>query len=607
MLFELLENEVVRMKLILVAMMLAMCFLILNLWQKQVLQHGEFISSHEKQSLRRVRLPAARGKIYDRNGVCLAENRPNYSIAIYVEELRQTGGWEKTIEEVQRTILRLSRVIDLPPVVGYSDIKRHIIKRLPLPFIAWRDVDQRVIARWYEHATEFKGVDIYVEPVRTYPNGKLAAHILGYIGKADLSAKQEEENYHYYLPEVEGKDGIEKQFNKELAGEPGVMLIRVDVSGFKSSQIIGWEPKAGMDVILTIDSQVQKTAEQMLEGEKGAVVVIDVRNGDIIAMASSPSFDPNYFVGGGSDVIQKLIENEAHPLYNRAISGLYPPGSTFKPVVAMAAIDSGVASQSTSFECNGQFVLGNMKFACWRKRGHGSLDMAGALEQSCNVYFCNLGTICGPENIIKMARLFGFGKITGVDLPGEKEGLVPDKEWKRKVMKEGWRGGDTCNMSIGQGALLVTPLQMVLFTTAIATKGKVYVPRIVAEPDSDRKLLRQLSLSEKGWNVIREGMERVVNVTDGTGKRAALPGIKVAGKTGTAEYGPKDARRKYGWMIAYAPAGDPQYAAVVVIENAVSGGITAAPRMREIMARLFRKTVEIEIETTEEEIVEVDG
>jgi len=591
------DRELVRARVVLLVMIAALVFLAVFLWRVQVLNASEYRSSLERQSMRRVRLPGRRGVILDRNGVCMADNKPSYCIAIYVEELKQPGRWKNTVDEVERVTVDLAKILKLERRNTREDIRRHIRRRLPLPFLVWKNIDRGTLARWAESNVTFPGVDVYVEPIRTYPHGSLAAHLLGYVGR--LAPEQDlEKPYDFYIPEMEGKNGVEQTFNDVLAGLAGGRLIRVDASGFRhKDEKGGREPWSGDSIILAIDYRIQRIAEGLLAGEKGAVVVIDPRNGDVLAMASCPSFDPNSFSPGMSETeFDRLKADKGKPFFNRAISGCYPPGSTFKLMVAIAALENGRAKGNTVFNCPGYFQLGGTRFRCWRGSGHGRMGMRRALKQSCNAYFCQLGLKSGYQCIYHMADAVGFGRTTGIALEFESAGLLPDNAWKVRVHGDAWRSGDTCNLSIGQGALSVTAVQMAVFTAAIANEGYVYRPRIVLNRKDEAGRKEQVTKGEianrMGWSpetmrVVRGGMHDVIHADTGTGKRAKVPGVEMAGKTGTAEYGPRSERKKYAWMIVFAPFKDPRYAAVVVIEDALSAGVTAAPRIKHLMQGIF--------------------
>lgn len=592
-------SEQVRVRIALLAMIAAFLFLGVVLWRVQVIKTSEYRSSLDRQSMRRVRLPGVRGRIFDRNGICLADNKPSYCIAIYIEELRQPGKWENTVDEVEKVINRLSDVLGLEKQVTREEIAGHISRRLVLPFLAWHDINHVTLAKWAENNVEFQGVDIYVEPIRTYPLGSLAAHLLGYIGVAE--PKQDfDEPYHFYLPEMEGKQGIEAVMNEALAGIPGGRLLRVDALGFKHEKIEmgSRDPYPGRDITLAIDARIQHLAEQTMNGEKGAVVILDPRNGDVLAIVSSPSFDPNSFsprVSGAE--WKRLKSNRSKPLFNRAISGTYPPASVFKPLVAITALESGRVTEATSFNCPGYFELGGLRFSCWNTAGHGWLTMRKALEQSCNAFFCQLGLRCEYERIFHMAMAAGFGRKSGIDLKLESTGLLPSNTWKIRHCHDIWRGGDTCNVAIGQGALAVTPIQVAVFTAAIANGGYVYRPRLVlgsaergvsSSEFRSGELVNKLAWSEKTMSVVRGGMYDVIQAPNGTGKRARISQVEMGGKTGTAEYGPIGKQKEYAWMVAFAPFDEPRYAVAIVIEDAVSGGITAAPRVKDLMKGIFR-------------------
>jgi len=575
------EGELMRISLI--AVVMAAAFLVLGtaLWRVQVLSASEYRSNLDRQSMRRVRLPGMRGRVLDRNGNCLAENRPSYCVAIFIEELRQPGRWSKTIDKVESVIDELAAILGMEREVARDDIAKHVNRRLPLPFLAWRDIDQKALARWAESAVVCPGVDIYVEPIRVYPIAGLAPHLIGYVGRAD-PALDGDAPYHYYLPEMEGKDGIERVMDARLRGEAGGRLIRVDASGFKYEEKGERDPRGGEDVTIAIDIRIQEMAENALGEKSGAVVVLDPRNGDVLAMASSPGFDTEALKS--REEWQRILDDPHRPLINRAIAGEYPPGSTFKPLIAITGLQNRRITARTEFECPGYYQIGARKVKCWSRRGHGAIAVRKALEQSCNPFFCNVGGICDYDGIWHMADALGFGRRTGIELRGEKRGLLPDDEWKRRVWHDGWRGGDTCNVSIGQGFLVATPLQMAVFAATLANRGRVYRPRLVLDGSPAGELVNQMSWLDKDLRVVRGGMFDVVHAELGTGKRVRIPGVEMAAKTGTAQYG---RGKKHAWMILFAPFSSPRYVASMVVEDAVSGGITVAPRMRNLMENIL--------------------
>jgi penicillin-binding protein 2 len=593
-----------RLLLVWTAMLGLFGALVFRLWNLQVAQGMEYQRRLARQSLRSVRLPGIRGRVLDRNGERLAENRPSYGISLYLEELRRTGGVQRTVDNIMDMLYRIAETIDRPLEMQPQDVRLHLGRRTPLPLVAWRDLDETAMARFMERAFEFPGAALTVEPVRVYPHGGLACHMLGYVGRADIDKLSGEagdpERFHYYLPEYAGRSGVEKRLDGVLRANAGGKLeVQVDVAGFKFDEVSRREAGKGSDVVLAVDARIQRAAEAALEGEKGAVVVVDPRNGDVLALASAPGYDPNDFVPSIPAAIWNgLLQDERRPLYNRATGGEYAPGSTFKLVTLLAALHSGRIQADTRYSCPGFFDLGSARFRCWQHWGHGSTDAEASIRYSCNVYMYHSALASGPEAVQQMARDCGFGRRTEISLDFERAGLVPDHAWKRRARNDSWRDGDTCNLSIGQGALLVTPIQQAMYAAALANGGTLWQPRLVQRivradgtvqeiaparaPDGPRWEDRHVRLA-------REGMREAVNAPDGSGKRAALPQVTVAAKTGTAEYGPKGAGLKMTWMIAFAPFDEPRYALVVLVEDGVSGGTTAAPRVQRLLAQVFHE------------------
>jgi penicillin-binding protein 2 len=588
--------EIWRLRLLLLVMLTALGVLVYSLWVLQVKQGSRYRSDQQQQSVRRVRLPGTRGEIYDRNRRPMAANRPSFAIALYLEELRRPGKWEKTIARVESTIRELSRRLGLESTVTREDIRKHIQRSLPLPFLVWRDVSDPVLARWAEQASHLPGVDIYPEPVRVYPAGALAGHILGYVGRADLM-EDESNPFHYYLPEMAGRAGIERVYDEPLRGRAGGRIVRVDVSGYRHGDVGGRAPEAGSDLALTLDLRLQQLATNALADILGALVAIDPRNGEVLAMVSSPPIDSNDFVPiNRADRWNELTSDPRIPLLNRATAGAYPPGSTFKPVTAIASLIARPASARESHHCPGYFMLGRSRFGCWDIAGHGDLAMSGAIRHSCNVYFYHTALASGHEPVVSVAQALGLGRRTGIDLDSDSAGILPSDAWKRREKKEGWRDGDTCNLAIGQGFLTTSPLQMAVVTAAFANGGRRVKPHLlqaVRRPGAaEFEAVPVAAPVELGWpaaavKLVRDGMRDVVMAEDGTGRKARIPGVAISGKTGTAEFGSKGSGLKRGWMIAYAPSEDPRLAVAMVVEEAVSGGSTVAPRLQKFFAGAF--------------------
>ncbi len=609
-----------RLSLVLALMTGAFLFLAGALWRIQIRDAAAYQGDFNRQSARRVRLPARRGRILDRRGRRLADNRPSYGVAIYVEELRQPGRIERTVEHVSEVVDRLAEALGLERELSEQAVRDHVVRQRPLPLLAWRDLDEAALARFVESHVKFPGgkeripgLDVTVESVRVYPYGALAAHVLGYVGRADPERWRGESDadaesdatYDFYKPAVEGRSGMERAMDRTLQGEGGGYLLQVDALGFKHEELGRREPVAGRDLLLALDADIQAAAEQTLDGHIGAVVALDPRNGDVVALASTPAYDPNAFsVGMSHRDWARLNRDPGRPLVHRAIGGVYAPGSLFKLVVAIAALENPGIGPAQTYDCSGVFTVGNHPFRCWRRQGHGPLAMRKAIEQSCNVYFYELGIAIGHERIVRMADALGIGRRTGIELGGETRGLLPDAAWKRRVMNDAWRAGDTCNLSIGQGALGVTPLQMAVMTAAIANGGRVYRPRLVLSPrpdnprgqsaedlafSSDRVFMKGDLIADLGWapatlETVQGGMLDVVHAAAGTGSRAKLDGVRMAGKTGTAQYRRDGEDRRFAWMTGYAPFDQPRYVVVIVIEDAPGGGgLVAAPRLKHIM------------------------
>ena len=591
-------GDAIRVQVVRALMLLSFVLLLGAMWNTQVAHGQRYRDDLARQTVRRVKLPGVRGQIFDADGDCLADSRPSYNVAVFLEELRQPGRWSNTIGHVNRVLDELAEMVGRPREISHEDLLTHIRKRLPLPLLAWRDLDPAALARFVECTAGLPGVDVDVSPMRVYPYGQMACHVLGYVGRAEpFSPLEETEPYHFYLPEIVGRAGVEQAYDGLLRGEAGGRLLVVDVAGFRRTSLPSRSPRPGGDLKLTIRRQAQEAAEAALGSEIGAIVVLDPSNGDILAMASTPGFNPNLFQPAVSKAVwQALLADPEKPLFNRCLGGEFAPGSIFKPVVALAALENDRSTPQTTFSCPGSFQIGKARFRCWLPSGHGEQDLVQALQHSCNVYFYRLGLSCGHERIVAMARSLGMGQPTDIPLRGEASGLVADDAWKRRIHRDAWRDGDTCNLAIGQGALSATPLQMAVLAGALANGGRLYRPRLVmgvrAPGASQFQELSPVLVRDLHWvpehiRAVRAGMRAVVMTPDGTGRLASVPGVTMAGKTGTAEIGVKGAGQKLGWMLAFAPFERPRYAVVVLVEQAVSGGTTAAPMMQALMRRLF--------------------
>ena len=584
-------------------------FLVLgvSLYRLQTVKAGEFAEVETSQTTRRVSVPALRGRILDRSGRVLADCRPSRCIQCNLEELQQRGSWSNTVNAVDEAIDRVSVAIGIPRTISRDQIRRHLSQASAIPLMVWRDLDERTFARFAERADEFQGFDVSVRAERRYPYGTLAAHVLGYTGRvrpdADTGLPETGVRSPYFFEEMEicGRKGVEAFYNRYLAGFPGERFMRVDARGFRPRKSAGkgladapaddMAPVNGMDLELTLDIDIQAELERQLDGTTGAGVVLDPRDGAVLAMASAPTFNPNDCVPRLSqETYASLTNAPAKRGQNRAISEAYAPGSTFKPVTALAALETGWLPDD-EYNCSGAYQLGEWKLRCWDYYGHGPINLRQAIEQSCNTFFCNLGSAIGTNAIIEAARAFGLGSKTGIDLYGETAGVVPDETWKLACYGEPWYPGDTCQMSIGQGMLLTTPLQMALVAAVIGNGGmriKPYLHKMAngGNGQTSRPQNPSIPFAPENLAVVREGMRDVV--MRGTGRKiaAGLP-VTCGGKTGTAEIGRGEMRRKNTWVIAFAPYEHPTAAIAMIVERGESGGKTVAPRVNAVLSAIF--------------------
>jgi penicillin-binding protein 2 len=549
----------------------------------QIVRGGYYRQKVKRQSLRKVWIPALRGKIYDRSMFLLAENRPSFDVDVNVDELSQRG---KT-----NVIRHLSVLLRKPE----SNLWHYMNSGLRLSYEPARvaqDISLNNATRVSERLYELPAVDISVNPVRKYPGKTLASHIVGYVGKVS------ENNPHllsgeYSMNDLVGKNGIEKEFENNLHGQNGQKIVEVDRMSLFVETLDEQPPIPGNDIILTVDLTLQETLECAFSNRVGAAAAIDPRNGEILALVSSPGYDPNFFVGRvPAREYRELISDPRRPLFNRAIQGQYPLGSAFKVITALAGLETGVITSNTIYHDTGKFRIGNSRpWRNFRNSRHGNINLLYALRVSCNTFFCKYSVKIGIDKLSEYAGMFGLGRKTGIELPGEASGLVPTRRWKRKVRRESWYPGDTVNVSIGHGDLLVTPLQVARMIAAIGNRGVLQHPHLVRGYDVAREVTftrsreepEILPVSQEALALVRQGMWEVVNTHNGSGRRARLPGLVIGGKTGSAMLGSKT----YAWFTAFAPFNNPRLAIAVVVEDALTGGLDAAPIARDAFATYF--------------------
>ena len=613
------------------------CFGVLlgKLWYEQVLRGAQWSKKIAGRSEVTVRIPSMRGEIRDRNGLTLVTNRASYGVDFYLPDMErgyraQYGskvpvvGYEQTIKNMRKkmreadivqivntTVMPRLDELDLAQDYNSERLQLHYRNARLVPFTYQEDLVYETIARFSEHDLGLPGVDIAVKPVRQYLYGALAAHLLGYVGAPnDIDKLPDIGDYTFYQPDVEGKSQVELVYDKWIRGTPGVRVMQRSSKGVIMGEIRREAPKTGNNVYLTIDAKIQFITERALRAVgRGAAVVINPKNGDILAMASVPSYDPNIFIPSVSvENWNKVNGDETDPLTNRAIQG-YAPGSTYKTVTALAGLRAGI-SADRYFNCSGSVTYGNKAMKCWiaEKGGaHGSLGLADALKHSCNCFFYQWGNAAGIDQIDAVGEQLGLGKRTGVPLSGESGGILPGPAWLQSVApQERWSNGYTANTSIGQGSVEASPLQMAMVTAAIANRGISYTPRLIArvvdqqgkdvtQPDGTlvappegniRADLHAVGITDKQIESVRDGMRRVVDT--GTGKRAQIKGVVVAGKTGTAQFwrelgDGKKIKDNHTWFITFAPYDEPKYAVCVMVQGAKSGGGVSAPIAQKII------------------------
>jgi penicillin-binding protein 2 len=566
----------------------------LKIWDEQIRRGDERRDKISRQSIRKIRFPAVRGRILSSDMRPLAVNEPSVNLTFHLSEMRRPGGMSKTVTGVMDTARKIAAALKRPLEINKDDIITHINTKPGLPMTVFTGLSEKELAVVSEMSGLPGGVDTEAVPLRRYPSGALACHLVGYTGMDDPGSAEDREDYFYYIPDLEGKSGIEKLFDPELRGSPGNCVVRIDHLGYAREKIGAELPaEPGKDIVLTIDSKAQAAAGRMLSGKRGAFALLDADNGDILALVSSPGFNLNTFVPKILKSRWKaLTEDPGRPLFNRALSGVYMPGSTVKPLVALAILESGT-SKSEEIVCDGATRIGDGAIKCvgWKKGGHGPVDLLGAMEQSCNDYFVEMGIRLGFDRLVPMYVSAGIGAESGTGLP-EKGGSLPDRERKKKLQKLAWNEFDTGLVSIGQSMISVTPLRSALIAAAIANGGTVWKPSVLKEiRDSQGNLIRKnepaaaghLAASKSNIEIVKEGMRRVVNGPRGSGKAARNSAIELCGKTGSAEFMEGGVKFVNTWFTGFGTRGGKTYAFSILVEKGESGGKTCAP----LAARFF--------------------
>jgi penicillin-binding protein 2 len=566
-----------------------------RMYYLQVVEADRFAMLAEDNRINPRLLPPPRGRILDRFGVVLADNRQDYRAVIVREQAK----------DVEAVLERLGAIIGLDPEDRKRIMKEMRLRRAFVPVKVRENLTWDEVSRIEVNTPDLPGVAIEVGQTRNYPQGEIAAHALGYVAavsEAELSGDPLLELPGFRI----GKDGIERKYEDKLRGSAGSSQVEVNAVGRVIRELARKEPEPGAELALTIDAELQRFLFQRLSQEiAGSAVVMDAQNGDVLALVSTPSFDPNKFAAGLTAADwQGWVNNPLKPLTNKAIAGQYAPGSTFKMLVALAALQEGLDPNHRVF-CSGQTSLGTAKFHCWKKGGHGPLDMIGGLKHSCDVYFYDLARRAGIDRIAEVARVFGLGKPVGIDLPRERGGLMPDRNWRLANFGEPWQPGETLVAGIGQGFTLTTPLQLAVMTARIANGKYAVRPRLVRPEEPEG--WPELGIPDDQMRIVQDGMNRVTNEVGGTayGARIQEPGMAMAGKTGTAQVrritlaerlkGVKKnedlpwEQRDHALFVGFAPVGAPRYAVAVVVEHGGGGSKVAAPIARDALIEAQRR------------------
>ena len=650
--FDQLKKNDVQLQLLALVIFSCLALLLVGLWWVQVVHASDYRSSLETQSFRTVRMPAVRGKILDRNGQVLAENRATFNISLYLEDLsdsfrkeykrslptatvtnslpfwkrwlgfspvktqpvkltverKKDLEWQSRYWVANETLQKLSAGLRQPLALDTTNFQKHYQNQRALPYPLVKAVNMTQVARFEEQLANHVAADLEIQSTRVYPFGATASHVLGYLKKDDDSAKGELADFSYRLADVRGVVGIEGKFDAELRGRAGAKSVLVNNLGYRQSEKVLDPAEAGQNVVLTLDLKIQREAEAALRryasDHFGAVVVMEVETGDILALVSAPATDPNYFITNfPPGAYQNWTNAEAGLQKNRATWEVYQPGSTFKPIVALAALENGLnpdeicqVEPNPSEPGKGAFFLGKQKFR--DTAAPGPYDLRRALVRSSNYYFITNGLRPGVfPRVVELARRLHFGETNGLPLRQDRPGHFPPAHRRRF----NWGPGDIANISIGQGEMDVTPVQMAVLSCALANGGKVLWPRLVSRLESQDpasvdsptvfpagRVRDNLGVNPRYLQIVRDAMVEETEAAEGTGKTARLRGLRICGKTGTAERMEHGQKRNTTWFISFAPYEPPaRYAIVVMVEDGVSGGGTCAPVARDIYKKLF--------------------
>jgi penicillin-binding protein 2 len=603
-----------RARLLYLVLAVAFLTLISRLVFLQLVQGERYTFLSENNRIRIKRVPGTRGMIFDRQGQLLVDSRPSFDLIFVPEDS----------ESPEATLRLLARYLRRDEGEILKTFEENKSRAAFDELVIGRDIEWSEIVAVEAHQLDLPGVSLRARPRRSYADGPMAAHVLGYLGEINQKQLKILKEQGYVIGDEIGQYGLERRWEELLRGQSGGQQVEVDALGRRVRVLHEVTDVPGYTVHLTLDRQLQETAYEALKGKQGTIVALDVRNGAILVLASTPAFDPNAFARGiKAEEWSGLIKDQLRPLSNRAIQGQYPPGSTFKIIMSIAGLEEGVIQPESFIQDPGFYTFGNRSFRDWKKGGHGAVNLHKAIVESCDTYFYQLGPKLGVDRIAKWARAFGLGEKTGVVLDDEKSGTIPDTEWKRKRFRQPWFPGETVSVAIGQGYVTVTPLQLANMMAAVANGGKLYRPYLVNKVESvdgatvreyGPELIRTIELKPDTLKRVHEALADVVNGAGGTGGAARSQLLTIAGKTGTAQVVEMKGgyvkteqltyfNRDHAWFVSYAPVDNPQIAIAVLVEHGGHGGDAAAPMAKKV----FEKFIEMQKQSTDKQQVRVDG
>jgi len=578
------------------AVLLTFVIITARLFYLQIVEGEAYRVLSENNSVRLQMVEPQRGLLFDTRGELLVDNRPSFDVTVTLKDAKP----------IRTTLDRLSRYAGLSLDELQSQVENRNGHPAFKPLVLRSDVDRNVLAAIEVTRFDLPGVAIDVNTRREYVNRSSAAHLLGYLGEVNSDELKAGKNPDLRAGDLIGKCGIEKAYDSILRGKRGGRQVVVNASGQVMRAIEQVDAIPGKNLLLTIDHRLQQLAETLLNDAAGAVVALDPRNGHVLVLASSPPFNPNAFVSGISHKDwEALVSNPQHPMENKAIQAEYPPASTYKIITAIAGLEEGVIDENTTFFCPGHYYFGNREYRCWKKGGHGNMNVEKALTESCDVFFYQVGLRLGVDRIAKWAQRLGLGSPTGIDMDQEAAGLIPTAAWKKQKTGIPWQGGENLSIAIGQGFDLVTPLQQAVMIAAVANGGIRYKPIVIKaiqdencneNLDIKEKVMGQVQIRSRTLEIIRKALWNVVNTERGTAWRSRVEGLDICGKTGSAqvierkEKKPEKEPNKrlenlkdHAWFIAYAPAQNPRIAVAVIVEHGEHGSSAAAPIAKELI------------------------